>query len=154
MLGETPFDALVAYSMKQSLWEANLFSASQEIPRILWDPKVHYCISAYHLSLSWARLILTFHVPNLVSLFHRLGCTKVSVQVRGMCMFHDCQFLRWGVVSSTSPNPQARPPLVSCPWLLIHYIHSYPPYWRLFIHPQPKDMLCRGDRDQLIMVKH
>jgi len=27
-----------------SFLEANRFSASQEIPRILWNPKVHYCI--------------------------------------------------------------------------------------------------------------
>ena len=25
-------------------WEANMSSASQEIPRILWNPNVHYCI--------------------------------------------------------------------------------------------------------------
>ena len=34
---------LLTYSMEQSpSWEANWFSASQEIPRILWNPKVHY----------------------------------------------------------------------------------------------------------------
>ena len=34
---------LLTYSMEQSpSWEANRFSASQYIPRILWNPKVHY----------------------------------------------------------------------------------------------------------------
>jgi len=40
--------------MKQSpSWEANQFSASQEIPCILWNPKIHYSI---HKSPSWASL--------------------------------------------------------------------------------------------------
>ena len=35
--------SLLTYSMQQSpSWEANWFSANQEILRILWNPKVHY----------------------------------------------------------------------------------------------------------------
>jgi hypothetical protein len=45
------------------------------------------------------------------------------------------------------------PPLVCCPRLLIQYICSYPPYWRTFLHPQPEDAPCRGDRKLLITGK-
>ena len=68
-------------------------------------------------------------------------------------MFRNKGFLRREVVS-TWPNPQAGgPPRVGCPRLLIQYIHSYPPNWRLFHHPQPEDAPYCGDRDPLITWK-
>ena len=74
-------------------------------------------------------------------------------QSRSEVSVHDSQqnhFLWRGVVDN-SPNPQAGgPPLVGCPRLLIQYTRSYPPYWRPFLHPQPEDAPCRGDRDPLI----
>jgi hypothetical protein len=39
------FTYLLTYSMEETpSWEAKLFAASQEIPRILWNPKVHFLI--------------------------------------------------------------------------------------------------------------
>jgi len=48
-----------ASCMEQSpSWEANQFSAIQEIPLILWNPKVHcFFKRARRLSLTWARSI-------------------------------------------------------------------------------------------------
>jgi len=43
--GVISFTYLLTYSMQQSpSWEVNRYSASQEIPRILRNPKVHYPI--------------------------------------------------------------------------------------------------------------
>jgi hypothetical protein len=39
---------LGTYSLEQSSsWKANRFSTSQEIPHILWNPKLHYSIYKY-----------------------------------------------------------------------------------------------------------
>jgi len=90
--------------------------------------------SARHLSLSWA---------------------KVSVQVRGLMFSY---FITMCVFTARScynlAEPQAGgPPLVGCPLLLTQYIRSYPPYWRPFLHPQPEDAPCPGDRDTLIFFQ-
>jgi hypothetical protein len=101
--------------------------------------------SALHLSVSWAR-----------SSQSCLCRAKGSVQVWGhvKCFITSCKFLQWGAVS-TSPNPQAGgPPHLGCPRLLIQYIRSYPAtllIMRLFLHLQPEDVPCRGNRDRLIM---
>ena len=57
-------------------------------------------------------------------------------------------FFSWGGVVSTLPNRQAGgPPFVGCPRLLIQFIRSYPPHRRPFLHLQPEDAPCHGDRD-------
>ena len=54
----------------------------------------------------------------------------------------------------STPRPlQGGPHFVDCPRLLIQHIGSYPPYWRPFLHPQPEDAPCPGDRDPLITYK-
>jgi len=55
-----PSNSLITYSMEQSPWKANSRSASQEIPSILCNQKVHFHV---HRSLP---LIPTFNQMNLV----------------------------------------------------------------------------------------
>jgi hypothetical protein len=49
--------------MKQSPCEANRFAASQEITRILWNPKVQYCIHKYPPPVANLSQINPVHSP-------------------------------------------------------------------------------------------
>ena len=53
------------YSMEQSPWEANRFSASQEIPRILWDPKFHYRIHECPPPVPMLSQLDSVHTPHI-----------------------------------------------------------------------------------------
>jgi len=96
--------------MKQNhSWDANWFSASQEIPWILWKPEFHF---GFHKCVPFVPT-LNFSVNN----------------------WNRETFICWRAVG-TLPNPQAGG--ITCVgylWSLIQYIHCHPSSWRLFVHP-------------------
>jgi len=49
------------------------------------------------------------------------------------------------------PNPKLEHHFLSAVHdCLFNTFANYPPHWRPFLHPQPEDVPCRGDRDPLI----
>ena len=56
---------LHTYSMQQSpSWEANWYSASQEIPRILWNPNIHYRVYNSSPPILTLNQSNTVHTPS------------------------------------------------------------------------------------------
>jgi hypothetical protein len=73
---------LNTYSMEQSLsWETNRFSASQEIPPILRNPKIHYHIHKCPPSVHILRRLDPVHTPTSHFLKIRLNIILPSTRV-------------------------------------------------------------------------
>jgi hypothetical protein len=139
--------------MEQSpSWKANRFAASQEIPRILWDPKVHHCshkcpppfpilsqldplhvptslFVKIHLCCKWACPIhaagiprAKSHVPFSLVRLHQ----SISPGPRlTLWLIRNTVFLRWGVVSTSATPQTGGSSLVGSRRLLIPNIRSY-----------------------------
>jgi hypothetical protein len=82
---------VLTHSMEQSpSWEANRFSASQEIPRLLWYPKLQYRIHKCPPPVPILSQIDQIHTPTShfpkthlnIILLYRPGSTKWSLSFR------------------------------------------------------------------------
>ena len=86
-------------SLEQSLsWEANWFSASHEIPRISWNPDVHY---------------RSHKCPSPVSILSQLDPVHAPTSWRSILIlsYHLCQGLPSGLFSSCFPTKTLYTPL-------------------------------------------
>jgi hypothetical protein len=89
--------------------------------------------------------LLTFNNPNLISIFRRLSClSKESVQVRRLYFVFRNKFIFYGE-GLLAPRPT--PKLSFVRGCLFNTFAATLHSWRPFLHPQPENASCCGDRD-------
>jgi len=102
--------------MEQSpSWEANRFLASQEIPLVLLNPKVHYHIHKC-LSLSWASSIHSIHP-------HPTSWKSVLILSSHLCLDLPSGLFPSGFPTKTLYKPLLFPMRATCPaHSILHFI--------------------------------
>jgi len=107
--------------MEQSpSWEANMSLAGQEIPNILWNLKVHYCIPTRLLPVQcWAQLMLS--VPP-----HPVSWRSIVISSH-LCLGLPSGLFRSGLHTKTVYAPFLVPIHATCPHPY-HYFGFHPPH--------------------------
>jgi hypothetical protein len=145
--------------MELSPWEAASSVAIGEFPNCYRTRRfITVFTRAIHWSLFWARSnqsipyhrihLLTFHVPNLISIFLSLGrLSKESVQVRGPVWHFVNKII---IYSEELLVPRPTPSLRTTPCQLSTTAYSI--YSQLgsisggrLLHPKSENAPCRGD---------
>jgi hypothetical protein len=126
-----------------SFWESNMFSASQQIPCIIFTPYVHYRIkNAQHMSLSWASS------PRISIPFSRACVVKRISPIPRLCACNIISFYREHLLAPRPKSDIEYHPLSAVRECLFHtFAATLHIWWSLFLYPQTEDAPCGSGTD-------